>query len=588
MCDVTLHKARAGTPAGPTFASYANDHFELHRKGLFKTLATVDKVTSWKKTLIKTALLQMPKGNYALIGLSTQAFKNVVCFMGDRTSTKETDKHAQSLLAACAKAPQELHDEIYCAIMKQLTKNPSPASVEKGWALMSVFTGAYAPSVDLTPVVAAFCAEGAANGAGKAATYAAYAAGRLSKTVNMTARTETPSEVELAAVMAMKPVLLKVHFVDGSYEYLPVTSWTTPSNLLTMACKKRGIWGSEPFGIYEMTPDGSERLLPETERILDVVAFWQRLFELEKASEAAPEAVNGGTKKARALKNQYYFMLKVHKYFKPHEGDVAAELAMYAQAVYDVNTSRYPSAGVGGERLYELAALQMQAELGDAACSKVNLKSVIKHFMPPSFAPTFRVTLDTWVTEITKAHGRLNGMTTAEAQEAYLAVVRGWNVYGSTFFFVSPTARAPSWAAPRSHLVSSVPPRRCRPRMARWTTVASRCPRLWPSPSRPRRCSSCTPTPRRRSPPTPTKASSPGRTLTRRSCSRWARSSRRLRSRSRRPRARPWTRSSTPTWRTTCASWTRRPSLRTSRQTTGTTQWSTHWRHSAALLLFTK
>jgi hypothetical protein len=50
-----------------------------------------------------------------------------------------------------------------------------------------------------------------------------------------------------------------------------------------MVCEKRGIADGTPFAIYEMTPEGEERYLEPDERILDLVAYWQRLYEEEKA-----------------------------------------------------------------------------------------------------------------------------------------------------------------------------------------------------------------------------------------------------------------------------------------------------------------
>jgi len=50
-----------------------------------------------------------------------------------------------------------------------------------------------------------------------------------------------------------------------------------------MVCEKRGIADGSPFAIYEMTPEGEERYLEPDERILDLVAYWQRLYEEEKA-----------------------------------------------------------------------------------------------------------------------------------------------------------------------------------------------------------------------------------------------------------------------------------------------------------------
>ena len=83
----------------------------------------------------------------------------------------------------------------------------------------------------------------------------------------------------------MQPVLFRVYHLDGSFDTMPIASWVTPTILKMMICEKHGIKNSEPFAIYEMTPDGEERYLESDERILDLVAYWQRLFEEEKQKD---------------------------------------------------------------------------------------------------------------------------------------------------------------------------------------------------------------------------------------------------------------------------------------------------------------
>jgi hypothetical protein len=83
--------------------------------------------------------------------------------------------------------------------------------------------------------------------------------GRLLKTESQGPRKETPTIAEIEATRVMHPVLVRVYSLDGTYDFMPVTSWVTPKLLRQMICEKRGISNVSAFGIFEMTPDGEER-----------------------------------------------------------------------------------------------------------------------------------------------------------------------------------------------------------------------------------------------------------------------------------------------------------------------------------------
>jgi hypothetical protein len=124
-------------------------------------------------------------------------------------------------------------------------------------------------------------------------------------------------------------VLLRVFHLDGSFDMMPINSWVTPAVLKAMICEKRGIKNSEAFGIYEMTPNGEERFLEPEERLLDLVAYWQRLFEEERSK-------TGEEKKARkkALGNTSFYrvVFKVHMYFDVVRAGAGAHPRVRARA----------------------------------------------------------------------------------------------------------------------------------------------------------------------------------------------------------------------------------------------------------------
>jgi myosin-7 len=104
---------------------------------------------------------------------------------------------------------------------------------------------------------------------------------------------------------------------------------------------------------------------------------------------------------------------------------------MYVQASYDVVSARYPC----GERdCLALAALQLQAENGDAGLVDLNQK--LERYLPAKYAESTRTS--ELANEIRKQHAEHAGKSAKAVEQEYMDYVKEWQVYGSSFFFVEP------------------------------------------------------------------------------------------------------------------------------------------------------
>ena len=221
----------------------------------------------------------------------------------------------------------------------------------------------------------------------------------------------------------MQPVLVRVYHVTGDSEFLPIMSWTTAEDMNRMMALKLGIKNSEPFAVYEVTPQMEERYLEPNERIVDLVAYWQRLFEEEKVEN---------DKKRDAAQRSYRFVYKVHRYYDSADDDRHAAHQMYRQALYDVVSSRYPATD---EECLRLAGIQLQVEFGPGGFGITG--ETLHHFLPKRMCDNAEKVPE-YISSITEEHEKQKSNTRTQAQALYLEIVRAMEVYGSSFFFVEP------------------------------------------------------------------------------------------------------------------------------------------------------
>ena len=87
-------------------------------------------------------------------------FKQIQGYMGDRKG-QYVDTYAQDMLEKGLHEP-ELRGELYCQLMKQLTRNDTPESQEQGWALMTLMLSCFPPPTTLENFLAVFLKHTAA------------------------------------------------------------------------------------------------------------------------------------------------------------------------------------------------------------------------------------------------------------------------------------------------------------------------------------------------------------------------------------------------------------------------------------------
>lgn len=426
-------------------------HFAKHRKGLFnrilRTKSSImdnEKILTWKRTCIKKALL---KQNRQLDKEAIQAFRNVMSYMGDRSSSKPPIDHAKKMIRNLMIQPSGLRDEVYMQIAKQTNKNPKPDNTVKGWELMAFCLATFPPSrpvkLFLVDYINRVISESGTDS--RVATLAKYALIQIEKIHAMGQRRQIPSVRELDALRETKRVALEIPLLNGDSKILDVDSYTTVEEVEKLVTQRMHLVFTEPFGLYEVGDANVERLLTAKERILDVVASWEN-------EPLDSEDNRTGSKNAPVYKSIYNKLLYkaklVLKMNVPEiQTDVEAINLLYIQAVHDIVTDRYP---VKEKDIVVLAALQLQATNGDYKPNVHTQGWLYKPEMICQFIPQALIVQDReakvpkpdlrlcqeWEDKIMSKYKKFNGFTALEAKTNYLQLVQEWTFYGATFFQV--------------------------------------------------------------------------------------------------------------------------------------------------------
>eukprot|EP00112_Aurelia_sp_Birch-Aquarium-sp1_P015328 Seg339.1 transcript_id=Seg339.1/GoldUCD/mRNA.D3Y31 product=Myosin-VIIa protein_id=Seg339.1/GoldUCD/D3Y31 len=159
-----------------------------------------------------------------------------------------------------------LRDEIYCQISKQLSRNQNKESARKGWILLSLCLGCFAPTEKLARYLQNFIKEeGPAN-------TAAYNLERLKRTLKNGPRHQPPSWLELQATKSKKPLMLPITFMDGNTKTLLADSATTSKELCLQLAEKTSLKDQFGFSVYISLYDKVSSLGSGSDHVMDAVS----------------------------------------------------------------------------------------------------------------------------------------------------------------------------------------------------------------------------------------------------------------------------------------------------------------------------
>lgn len=411
-----------------TLENFSFDHFRPPpKRTMTKTLSTAkrrrqDDLWRYSKEPIKQPLLKKLNGREDMNQEACMCFLSILKYMGDhpcrrgRALNELTDEIFKPALKT-----EILRDEVYCQIIKQLTDNKNTLSEERGWELMWLATGCFAPSNVLLKELTQFLRSGLSPQASKERDCLQ----RLQKTLRNGTRKYPPHHVEVEAIRhKTTQILHKVYFPDDTDQAFEVDSSTRAKDFCQNIAQKLRLKSSEGFSLFVKIAD-KVISVPEGDFFFDFVRYltdWIRKARPAREGSMSP------------FTYQVFFMKKLWTNTVPGT-DINAdtifhyfqELPKYLRGYHKCNK----------EDAAILGALIYRVKYGDDKTQLANIPKVLKEYISSDLIKT--QSSEDWKRQIIAQFNKDAGMTEQDAKVAFLKKIAMWPTFGSAFFEVKQT-----------------------------------------------------------------------------------------------------------------------------------------------------
>lgn len=375
---------------------------------------------------------------------SLEIFLDLLGYMGDKQMPFPAMLAQDVLRKGCD--TKTIRDEIYCQIIKQLSQNPRPESVAKGWQIMCMCVGTFPPSADFEYYLMHYIIEKSEKGRGAVVDYARYCLRTLEAMLSHSAGDSpgfVPQVDEILAYKERPPILATIYLVDGKpiAEDLPITPDVNVGKVLELCTHWLTLTDPRISTLGIFVYDMGE---VQDERYANDPLPLQPYSDLERTPRPLRSEDYMGdiiVQKARQ-RRMFKFVLKKKIFLPQHVGrggDQFYERLIYLQAEDDAiiqGTIEFADT----ELTSYLASISMLVafpeDSPDAMGNSVNdiVDAGVVDFIAPAWRST--QTPESWAKMILDHRPSLVTQPIEDLQDIFLQLVQENPLYGTHWFYV--------------------------------------------------------------------------------------------------------------------------------------------------------
>ena len=179
-----------------------------NKKSFFKIIPK-ENIMKYSDESISSPLTRLPS---QLHSTATRIYEELMCYMMDKATKKKPSDHTKTHLKIVLNATEDLKDEAYVQVLKQISNHPDINKTFRGWNFLAILSSSFPPSSELYySLLNYFIHEIKNNLDERIVKHANYIFYRLIRIFDMR-RKQIPSDDELLHIEHMKPIMFPVFF----------------------------------------------------------------------------------------------------------------------------------------------------------------------------------------------------------------------------------------------------------------------------------------------------------------------------------------------------------------------------------------